>query len=301
MAAAKLADDREDRLDLTHLPAITIDDEDTTEIDDALTLEAVDGGYRIGIHIADTSHFIDPDSLLDKEAIERGTDIYLPEGKTCLFPEALSENAMSLVAGQDRLAFSYLVDLNPELEVVSTRMALTVIRVAQRLTYPEADQQFQTSQAVWTSLLPISERLRSERQQKGAVTLPFPRASVKVTYQDGEPQIKIWSERPDSPSQLVVSEMMILANRLSAEALSSNGIAAIFRSQEPPDVTIPPDVDTSPQSLFKLRRHFRRGSVGLDPARHAGLGLDAYLQATSPIRRFSDLVAQRQLKSLLTG
>lgn len=290
-----------DRLDLTHLGAITIDDEWTSEVDDALTLEELPDGFRLGIHIADASTFVKPGSPLDEEALERGTAIYLPERKIRMLPDVLGDDLCSLIAGQPRLAFSFLVEVDNDLQLRSHRFAPSKIQVARRLTYQEADALIAEGGEL-TQFCNIATALRSQRQQKGAVTLPFPRVNIRVNEGGPEgPEIVIERDASENPGQLLVSEMMILANRLSGETFAGQDIPALFRSQPDPEKPIPADVETTPESLHKLRRLMKKGEVGMDPARHAGLGLEAYSQSTSPIRRYVDLIAQRQLKCYLAG
>lgn len=290
------------RLDLTHLPAMTIDDEWTSEIDDALTLEELEDGYRVGVHIADASTFIVPGSGIDEEALERGTAIYLPERKIRMVPPELGDDLCSLIAGEPRLAFSFMVEFDRDLQLRKSEMVLTRIRVTERLTYDRADELIKGEPGPLPTLFSIALALRSQRQARGAVTLPFPRANIRVEQPVGdEPVIDIVRDAAEVPGQVLVSEMMILANRMSGEFFAANSIPALFRSQPEPEKPIPPDVDTAPESLHKLRRLMKKGEVGLEPARHAGLGLDAYSQSTSPIRRYVDLIAQRQLKAFLSG
>jgi exoribonuclease-2 len=293
-----------ERLDLTTLPAVTIDDPWTSEVDDGLTLETLEDGFRVGIHIADASHFLDPGTALDEEALERGTTIYLPERKIRMVPDILGDELCSLIQGQDRLAFSFLVEFDAQLQVRSSRFAETKIRVAQRLNYQEADALLESGQpGDLQTLFQIALALREARQKAGAVTLPFGRVNIRVEYDDGgEPQIAITRDQSEAPAQTLVSEMMILANGLSGAYFAEHSIPALFRSQPEPEKPIPPDTDTAPENLHKLRRLMKKGEVGMTPARHSGLGIDAYSQSTSPIRRYVDLIAHRQLKShLKTG
>lgn len=281
-----------EREDLRHLECYTIDDEWTTEIDDALSLTPRDGGgHLVGIHIADASAYVAPGSAMDFLARERGTAIYLPDLKVRMLPPALSEGACSLVAGEDRPAFSFLIEFDAANQVVSSRMTPSLVRVRERLTYQMADARRDQLQP----FLAIAEALRLQREASGAVTVGFPRLNVRL--ENGE--VVIEKESPSAPGQVLVSEMMILANRTAGEFLAGRDVPAIYRSQPSPEQAFKPEELRDPVALFKLRRHLRKGEMGLDPARHAGLGLDAYVQVTSPIRRYGDLVLQRQLKAAL--
>lgn len=290
---------------LTHLDSLTIDDEDTTEIDDALSLEQLeDGGYVVGIHIADVAAAVPAQTPCDLEARNRVTDVYLPERKFRMLPATLGDDGCSLIAGEPRQAFSFLIRVDDEGKILSHEMARTVISVARRWTYKETDDALRADQFPLPGLLTVAKAWRNQRQLDGAFTLPFGRANMKVVQPVGEvggqPEIFIIPEEPDSNAQLIVSEMMIQANRIAGETLSANQIPAIYRSQPKPDIELPTESIT-PEAAFKLRRHLRKGETGLKAARHSGLGIEAYCQATSPIRRYGDLLMQRQLCAFLLG
>ena len=127
------------RQDLTHLNIMTIDGERTRDFDDALSLEEVPGGWRLGIHIADVSAHVQPQTRLDLEAQERGTSIYLPERRLPMLPEELSEDTVSLLAHQERLGLSFLVTLSADAEIKDWVIVPSRIKVARRLTYHEVD------------------------------------------------------------------------------------------------------------------------------------------------------------------
>lgn len=291
------------RVDESHLEALTIDDEWTSEVDDALTLEVLEDGYRVGIHIAEPSALVEPGSLLDEEALERGTTIYLPERKIRMMPDILGDVLCSLNQGELRPAFSYLITLDQDFQVTAQKFQQSKIRVQRRLTYQQADAMLgEDSDPVLAQLYKIALALRQVRQAAGAITLPFPRANIRVDRDDaGEPVIQIHRDPAEAPAQVLVSEMMIWANRISGQYFAEHEIPAVFRSQPDPEKPIPPDVDPAPENLHKLRRLMKKGEVSLKPSRHAGLGLEAYSQSTSPIRRYVDLIAQRQLKAHLRG
>ena len=285
------------REDLRHLECFTIDDVFTTEIDDALSLEELpEGGLRVGIHIADASAYVLPDSPLDLEARSRGTAIYLPDLKVRMLPPALSDEACSLVAGQDRPAFSFLVEYGADFEQRSARMVPSRIHVRERLSYESADQALQEGR--WGSFLALARTLRDRRRADGAITVPFPRVSVRV---DPQGQVHLERESATAPSQILVSEMAVLANRLAGEYLAGLGVAAVYRRQEPPDKPIEDAEEFDPARAYAARRFMRKGTLGLAPGRHHGLALEHYVQVTSPIRRYGDLLMQRQLKALLAG
>lgn len=284
------------REDLRHLECVTIDDESTTEIDDALSFEVLEDGFRVGVHIADASEAVKSGTVFDDEAFSRGTAIYLPDLKVRMLPSIISDDICSLVAGTDRLAFSFIAEFDTSFNMKSVRMAETVINVRERLTYTQADEMIESGR--WPHLLDLAKHLRFLRQQNGAFTVPFPRINVKVKP-DGE--IVIERETPNAPSQVIVSEMMILANRTAAEYLAKHNIPAIYRSQEPPEQELSNMEEYDAAKAYACRRFMHKGVMSLEPSRHSGLGLDYYMQVTSPIRRYNDMMMQRQLKAVLRG
>lgn len=289
-------DELASREDLTALECFTIDDATTTDIDDALSFEEYsDGSSRIGIHIADASYYVVPDSLIDEEAKMRGTAVYLPDLKIPMCPAALSESVCSLVADKRRLAFSFLINFDADLNLTDYRMVPGIIKVKERHTYQTANEALAAGR--WQKFLAIAHRLAEKRRENGSISIPFPRVNVKVC--SGE--ILIERDNPNSPSQILVSEMMILANSIAGRYLAEREAPGIFRSQEPPEQPLGDLEDGDPVKLYNIRRFIRKGTMGLVPARHNGLGLDSYVQVTSPIRRYNDLLMQRQLKSLLAS
>ncbi|MCA9775453.1 MAG: RNB domain-containing ribonuclease [Candidatus Eremiobacteraeota bacterium] len=282
-----------DRVDLTEWPCHSIDDPDTTEIDDALSWRTVEGGYELAVHIADASALVTPDlENLEKEIRYRATSVYLPDFKVRMVPENLSDDALSLKQGVPRPAFTFLVKIDENGKLLESKIQTSVIKVEERLDYDMADQRVAEGQDYWSTLAEIAEKLKSQREANGAVNLPFPRMEVVLK---GEEILLVPDER-GSTSQTIVSEMMILANRVAAEYLRDNQLPAIYRSQKAPDPPIEMREEWRPHHLYEARRSFSRSAQGFEPSLHSGLGLDAYVQATSPIRRYRDLVLQRQIK-----
>jgi exoribonuclease II len=306
MADAELAQqhlsqvlEQQDREDYIDWECHSIDDPDTTEIDDALAWRATDDGYELAIHIADASALVRPDfENLEREIRYRATSVYLPDFKVRMVPENLSDDALSLKAGEVRPAFTFLAQVNHDGKLMSARMLCTKIKVAERLDYHTADGFVAEGTEYWKTFYQIAEHLKAQREANGAVNLPFPRMNVEL---DGK-SIRLVPDERDSVSQTIVSEMMILANRIAAEYLSKHDLPAIYRSQKAPDPPIEDRPEWKPHHLYEARRSFSRSAQGFEPAHHSGLGLDCYVQATSPIRRYRDLILQRQIKHhLRTG
>ena len=285
------------RLDYREAAAFTIDDEDTREVDDALTVRRQGTEVVVGIHIADVSAFVAKDDDLDAEASRRSSTIYLPSISVRMFPQRLSTDLASLGAGVPRPAFTVEVRFDAQGNRTGYRIALSTINVRRRLSYDEADLAIGSDDALQT-LLQIAKQLREARSKRGAIT--FRRPELKIRIQDGE--IKINKIDPNSPSRLLVSEMMILANGLSADFASANGIPVIYRTQEPREALAIEDSPVIEALAFdRLRKTFKRSRLSLTPGLHSGLGLNAYTQASSPIRRYADLVTQRQFTAMLSG
>ncbi len=336
------------RLDYQDSPAFTIDDEDTQEVDDALTVRWEGDEIVVGIHIADVSAFVTKGDTLDAEASRRSSTIYLPSITVPMFPEHLSTDLASLRTAVPRPAFTVEVRFDKQANRAGYRIALSTIHVQKRLSYDEADQIIESDPALYT-LHRIAKQLRDARSNRGAIT--FRRAELKIRVKGDE--IQITKINPNSPSRFVVSEMMILANGLAADFASVNSIPVIYRTQEPREAlavedTLSPALDAvdstktapwirrDPQRDLKspaldavdstagrlrgsditlsgtykavealaferLRKTFKRSRLSLTPGLHSGLGLGAYTQASSPIRRYADLVTQRQFTAMLSG
>jgi exoribonuclease-2 len=285
------------RQDLTHLEIITIDGERTRDFDDALSLEAVPDGWRLGIHIADVSSQVLPQTPLDLEAQARGTSIYLPERRLPMLPEELSEDTVSLLVHQERLALSFLVTLSPDAELKDWLIVPSLIKVQRRLTYHEVDSLLAQDQQLIT-LSHLSRRLKERRLARGGYELKLPEVWVTFTPQ-GETQIVV--EDQETASRQLVAEAMVLANSLAAQFLADHGIPALYRGQPDPREPIKPAPDKSLLELWQDRRRLSRVVMDLTPSPHWGLGLPCYTFATSPIRRYLDLIIHRQLLAVVSG
>lgn len=264
----------------------------------------------MGIHIADPSARVLMDTPLDDDARQRGTSIYLPTGAIAMFPRALSEEAMSLLAGEVRPAISTMVRLDQDLNVVDVRLVPSSIRVGARLSYDEVEQWLQGSENsrlgdMLHTLSYIAEERMMRREDAGAVSIDLPEVKMRVNLHADPPEVSVEPLRTNSPARLLVSEMMILGNEQMARFCHQNNIPTIYRTQEAPDEELL-DAETLaiPEGLarnYAMLRKMKRGDITTEPGPHYGLGLRYYVQASSPIRRYSDLVCQRQIKAFLAG
>lgn len=285
------------RTDLTELYTVTIDDEHTVETDDAISIRAMDDGWEIGVHIADPAEFIEPGSALDREALHRGTSIYFPDLKIPMLPPAIGTDICSLRPHADRPALSVLAVLDEHGNLMRTHVVESIVRVTERRTYEGVDSALKagTDERI-VALYRLANARRQMRRASGAVFVPFPSIEVHVHVENGAPRISVRREEHDIPSHVLVSEFMILANEAVARYFIERQIPAVYRGQPPPTEPITIGDVFTPLDGFKIRRLLRKGETALDPIRHAGLGIDAYLQITSPIRRYLDLVLHRQIK-----
>jgi exoribonuclease-2 len=294
-AAARVALEQEvggrPRADLTHLHAISIDSELTHDIDDALSYETHEGLIELGIHIADPAGVILPNTLLDREARDRATSIYFPEGKIPMLPPILSEKALSLVAGEVRPAMSIMVTLTPEGDVVDYHITPSLVRVKERLTYEAADARIGSDPAL-TQSYELATRLREVRFANGAISLPIPQVEVFV---DREKHMTLRRIDREAPSQILVSELMILANSLVGQFCAQRQIPIVYRGQAAPRETFPISLAYDPVRHYRQQRAMSPARIGLEPTRHSSLGVEVYTTFTSPLRRYVDLLSHRQL------
>jgi exoribonuclease-2 len=285
------------REDLSSLSIFTIDGPMTRDYDDAISIRPVESDVEVGIHIADAAAFVSPDTPVDLEALERINSLYLPDTKVPMLPTMLSEDVCSLRQGKKRLATSLLVRFDENDQLQDYRFALSRIRVQRQLTYSEANK-LVTVEEELGRLYRLCIRLRRRRIKQGALLLPLPELRVWVNSNN---EIKIATLDRETPAQLVVSELMILANGLAAEALAAKSVPAIYRSQKKPQEIVVGEGTDDLYLNYLQRRYLSRAELSIDPKPHSGLGMAAYTNWTSPIRRYMDLVILRQLKSVLRG
>jgi exoribonuclease-2 len=279
----------ESRVDLTHLSAFAIDDEGSADPDDAISLETTDQGRRLWVHVADVAALVPPDSPADLEARGRGATLYLPDGKVPMLPPGVVEQlGMGLQLVSPALSFG--LDLDEEGQVIAVELAPSLVRVT-RLTYEEADAQLH--EAPLSHLHQVAERFQARRRANGAVRIDLPEVRVRVI--DDEVVIQ---PLPPLRSRALVREAMLMAGQATARIALDEGIPLPYTTQDPPDTS---DRPTDLAGMFALRRHMKRSEYSSKPGRHAGLGLERYIQATSPLRRYLDLLVHQQLRAHLRG
>ncbi|MFM2172300.1 MAG: hypothetical protein RLZZ54_227 [Cyanobacteriota bacterium] len=291
------------RVDLTSQRCVTIDDDDTRDIDDGLALERrADGSLRLWIHVADPGRLVEPDSLLDLEARRRGSSLYLASGNLPMFPLELTTGPFSLRAGVRSAAWSTWVDLDGEGEIAAYGIERSWVKPTYRLSYSDADDLIDLAppeEADLADLDKLLDRRRQWRLRQGALQMDLPEGRIRS--RDGEPVLEV-SE--SGPSRSMVAEAMILAGAVAAHFGVEHGLALPFRSQLPAELPPQAELDALPDGAVRfaaIKRCLSRGLMGTQPAAHFSLGLPAYVQATSPIRRYGDLVVQRQIHAQLSG
>ena len=300
------------RRDLTEANAFTIDDEGTRDRDDALSLnvETSEGGdpvYVVGVHITDAGALIPAGGALDQESDRRMATLYMPERKVPMLPPEVSEEKGSLHPGETRSALSLIVRLSDTGEVLDWELSPSIVSSGTALSYEEADAVIEDTthplNDALANLYRLAQYLRAAREEAGAVRLDRPEMSVKV---DAEGNILVDVVARTTPARMVVSEFMILCNSLMAEFCIREDIPASFRSQPAPDLS---EFDAEYGSLggmpegpyrwYLMMKRLPPADIGTVPLAHGGLGVPAYIQVTSPLRRYPDLVMQRQISRYL--
>lgn len=293
-----------DRLDLTHLKVYTIDDESTTEIDDGLSVEYLAAGQaKIWIHIADPTRIVSPEDELDLEARRRSTSLYLPTGMVPMFPPELATGPMSLVQGQVCSALSFGVILDAAGGIQTYEIHSSLIKPTYRLTYDDVDEMLQLgvqNEPEIADLAKTSYLRRSWRKDQGAIQIKMPESVIKV--KDNE---EVTIELIDSsPSRQLVAEMMILAGQIGGQYGTENNLSLPYRGQPQPELPSEEELlqlPAGPTRFCAIRSCMPRSEMSMSPIRHASLGLDSYVQVTSPIRRYTDLLSHFQIKAHLKG
>ncbi len=284
-----------EREDLRDLRVWTIDGPMTRDFDDALSLSVEEDRIHLGIHIADVASIIEPDTLLDEEAFQRGTSLYLPRHQIPMLPVTLSQEALSLKQGCDRPAISLIAVLDREGNLLESRFAPSLVRVEKQWTYDDVNESFE-SEPRFREMRRLSQLLRQRRMDQGALVLSLPEIAVEVTAQGA---IVLHKVEQDTPSRGMVAEFMIFYNWLAARFCKEHQIPAIYRRQEAPAERLSPEETRYIYYVFKQRRKLSPLSIHTEPKPHSSLGVDMYTTVTSPIRRYYDLLVQRQIRNYL--
>jgi exoribonuclease II len=277
----------EDRLDLTHLPAYAIDDEDNQDPDDALSLDEGD----LWVHIADVAALISPGSSIDLEARTRGANAYLPQGTVPMLPFNVVAT-LGLGLTEVSPALSFHIHLSVDGKVGEAEILPTWVRV-QRLSYQQAQERLIQGEERLNRMLKILQPFQSRRHAEGALSMDLPEVIIKL--KGANVQI-----RPVQPAQSrdLVREAMLAAGQAAALFAQQNQIPIPYTIQDSTPALAPAE---DMAGRFELRKKMKRSQLSLIPGPHAGLGLQPYARATSPLRRYQDLLVHQQIRAYLNG
>jgi ribonuclease R len=346
LAAARAEADRFDetaldnRLDLTNETIITIDPVDARDFDDAISLErAADGGWRLGVHIADVSHFVRPHTPLDREAYRRATSVYLPDRVLPMLPEVISNGLASLQPGKVRYTKTVFLEFTPEGARKNAEFHRSAICSTKRLCYEQVDAYLADPAAgqrklgkVVADLLDrmkeLAMLLRRRRLERGALELTMPEVKVEL---DSKGRVRGARVIENTVSHQVIEEFMLAANEAVAERLQEARLCFLRRIHNPPTThklhalaefvaalgfdlpTLHSRADLQrllAQAADRPEKHavnfavllsLQRAVYGPEEEGHYALASDCYCHFTSPIRRYPDLTVHRLLDAVLGG
>lgn len=235
--------DMEGRMDLRNLQMVTIDGEDAKDLDDAVSLTVDEQGYHLGVHIADVSNYVQENSALDKEALKRGTSVYLVDRVIPMLPHTLSNGICSLNAKEDRLALSCLMDINEKGEVVDYKIAETVINVDRRMSYTAVNgilekhdealcREYQDLIPMFEQMASLAAILRKKRKQRGSIDFDFEESKI-ILDKDGRPlEIKAYER---NVATKLIEDFMLIANETVAGHFYWLEAPFVYRTHEAPD------------------------------------------------------------------
>lgn len=330
------------RLDMRDVTTFTIDPKDAKDFDDALSIRRLkDGKWEIGVHIADVTHYVKPDTIIDKEAQKRATSVYLVDRVVPMLPEHLSNGICSLRPDEDKLTFSCIFKMDDNGKVLDSNITRTVTRSNRRFTYEEAQDVIETGKGDYaeelTTLDRLAKILRKERYEEGSVE--FDRMEVRFDIdENGHPTGVYFKESKDANK--LIEEFMLLANKTVAQAIGmpqgkKKPKAFVYRVHDMPDPGKLSDLSTlsrtfgykvkssgSPREVNKsinrmladvkgkgeenflstlAIRSMAKAIYTTTNIGHYGLGFDYYTHFTSPIRRYPDMMVHRLLEKYLAG
>ncbi len=231
------------RKDIRNLQTVTIDGEDAKDLDDAITISKEGGIYHLGVHIADVTNYVTENSPLDKEALKRGTSVYLIDRVIPMLPHKLSNGICSLNAGTDRLALSCFMDIDEKGNVTGHEIAETVLRVDRRMTYTSVkkilENQDEEEKKEYEELVPMFELmseladiLREKRRKRGSIDFDFPESKILLDETGHPVEIKPYDR---NKATKIIEDFMLIANETIAEDFFWQEIPFVYRSHENPD------------------------------------------------------------------
>ena len=329
------------RLDLRHLPLLTIDGEDARDFDDAVHAEAIEGGWRLWVAIADVSYYVTPDSVLDQDAQERGTSVYFPSQVIPMLPEALSNGLCSLNPDVDRLCMVCEMTIDSDGRLTSHQFHQGVMNSKARLTYTqvaamlvdndaELRSQYQAALPGLETMHGLYKAMLSARHQRGAID--FELTETQFLF-DSNRKIEAIVPRERNDAHRLIEEFMVAANVSAAQFLLSKELPALYRVHETPSaeklsglreflselgLSLGGGDEPSPSDYARLLsaahqrqdahllqtvmlRSMKQAMYHPENVGHFGLSLEAYAHFTSPIRRYPDLLVHRAICHLINN
>jgi ribonuclease R len=310
----------DDRQDLRHLPTATIDGADAKDFDDAISVERTGDGYRLWVHIADVTHYVDPGGTLDEQAAYRANSVYLPGTVAPMLPPRLSNDVCSLKPGTERAAVTAEMEVSPGGEARSARVVRSLIVSDTRLTYEGVDAFLRGEGEVELpgmieGAYELSRRLKTRAVRRGKLEL----GGREPEYELDENGVPVSAKaRRSTPARELIEELMVLANESVARMLRRRG-GGVFRVHERPDAeslellkerlaAIGAPAEPTPENLgtiaqtaksdavnYLILRSIPRALYSPEPTGHYGLALEDYTHFTSPIRRYADVLVHRAL------
>ncbi len=288
--------------DLTHIKTYSIDDSQSFEIDDAISLEKISYQYKLWIHIASPTSYFEYQSAIDKKARKLISTVYLSTNTYYMLPEILINNVFSLRDNEKRESLSLGVIFNEDGSIASTEIVQSIIKVDYRLNYTEADELIDYAPKEEEDLSIISEILQSRkcwRKNSGATEIL--ETFGKIIVEDNNPTLKIIDP---TLSRQLISEAMILYGNLISNFTKVNKIPVPYRVQQRVDKVSKDNYQDSDNKVlynFLLKKTMGKSYYSINPMPHTSLGLTSYLHATSPIRRYADLIVNYQLNRYLNN
>ena len=290
----------EDRQDLTGLSSFSIDDAGTMEVDDALALEPrAAGGWRLWVHVADPTALLSLANPLTTEACRRGCSTYLSHGATPMFPESLALEVFSLRPGQRCRALSFWLEVDDAGRAQGEGWCPSWVQISAAVTYNDTDDLLTMAPPEEDDLLElhrITRHLNQGRRAAGALCLEQPEARFRPTA--GGP-IALDVLEP-TPARQLVAECMVLAGQIAGRYGQRHGLPLPYRGQAASPLPSSRELAVLPSGAVRngaLKACLQRSSTGTRPQSHFALGASVYVQVTSPIRRFTDVLAHFQLRA----
>ncbi len=333
--------DIKNRRDFREITTITIDPEDAKDFDDALSIRTLENGnYEIGVHIADVSHYVEQGTLLDEEAYNRATSVYLVDRVIPMLPERLSNLICSLRPDEEKLTFSAVFEMDDNANVISKWFGKTIIKSDRRFTYDEAQQIIETGTGDFEDevlkMNELAQKLREQRYRKGSIS--FDKIEVKFHIDENGKPIDVYFKKSKEANKLI-EEFMLLANKKVAEEIgkgkSKNAEKTfVYRIHDEPDLDklntfsnfikrygykinlkSKKEIASSMNNLLETVqgkseqnvienlaiRSMAKAEYSTDNIGHYGLAFDHYSHFTSPIRRYPDLMVHRLLELYNSG